>query len=217
MVEQLYLFQPEGSTSSQEARRARTSASRASGAECMMEAERAQASPLSSFGSSENFDPDTFYGRTWREFSPTIPSRSFSSRLQNAGIVLPIEHSTPSSSHAQTSPVTIFTTRMPEWTATEQSSCPAQFRRDGGECGSYVRALSDVLEPMSPTLLPYFLSTLACSGIIRRAGSRGKNLPHLLADALEYMIAWWSARTTMEGKSQAPSPSQTQGGVNHKF
>lgn len=205
MEEQLSLF-TEGSTSSPVVRHVRMYLSRESGSECRREAEREAPSHSSSFGSSENFDPATSYGRTWLEYCPTNHSRSSSPRLQNAGIVLPTGLSTRSSSPAQTSPVTIFTARMPEWTAPEESRFPVQFRRDGGVCGSYVRALSDVLEPMSPTLLPYFLSTLACSGIIRRAGSRGKKLPRLLADALAYMIAWWSARET-------DSTHTKQGGV----
>lgn len=62
-------------------------------------------------------------------------------------------------------------------------------RRDDGVCG-----LSDVLERTSGEHLKYFLSRKACAGIVRRAASRGKELPRLLADALAYQMAWLEAQ-----------------------
>ena len=123
--------------------------------------------------------PDTSFGRTWREYSPTNPSQSSSARLQTAGMVLPTGRSTPSTSGAR-----ILTCRMEEWCGWSAPS-----RRDDGVCG-----LSDVLEKTSGEHLKYFLSRKACAGIVRRAASRGKELPKLLADALAYQIAWWDAQ-----------------------
>ena len=198
MESQLYLFPPADSTSSPAERPARTSRTPESGGECRREAERAPASHSSSCGSSVRSALGTSYGRTWLEFSPTRASRSSSPHLLTAGMVLPTGRSTPSSSGAR-----ILTCRMEEWCGWSVPS-----RRDDGVCG-----LSDVLEATSERHLKYFLSRKACAGIVRRAASRGKELPRLLADALAYQMAWWNRRNTMGAKSQAPSLSQTQAGV----
>lgn len=62
--------------------------------------------------------------------------------------------------------------------------------------------MSDVLEPTSPSLLKYFLSSRACEGILRRAAKRGKDLPPLLDTALSEMIAWWKAQGPESPDSQ---------------
>ena len=77
---------------------------------------------------------------------------------------------------------------MCEWTGWSVPS-----RRDGGVCG-----LSDVLEPMSPSLRKYFLSPTALRGILRRADARGKALPTLLRDAIEWMLGWWETQPQEE-------------------
>ena len=82
---------------------------------------------------------------------------------------------------------------MCEWTAWSVPS-----RSDDGVCG-----LSDILEPMSPALLRYFLSPTALSGIVRRAAARGKALPTLLADAIAYMFAWWLAHPELARKGKS--------------
>lgn len=73
-------------------------------------------------------------------------------------------------------------------------------RRDDGVCG-----LSDVLERTSGEHLKYFLSRKACAGIVRRAASRGKGLPKLLADALAYQMAWWDAQPASTPTSREAS------------
>lgn len=190
MVEQLSLFPPEDSTSSLEEPHARTCRTPGGGVECRREAERAQASRSSSSASSASCAPDTSFGRTWREYSPTNPSQSSSARLQTAGMVLPTGRSTPSTSDAR-----ILTCRMEEWCGWSVPS-----RRDDGVCG-----LSDVLEKTSGEHLKYFLSRKACAGIVRRAASRGKELPKLLADALAYQIAWWDAQAASTPTSREAS------------
>ena len=54
-----------------------------------------------------------------------------------------------------------------------------------GECPNAVveSTLSQILEGNVP--LKYYLSPLACSGILRRAKKRGKELPPILKEALE--------------------------------
>ena len=47
--------------------------------------------------------------------------------------------------------------------------------------------LSQILEVNAPK--KYYLSKTACEGILRRAERRGKNLPPMLKEALEQMIA----------------------------
>ena len=68
---------------------------------------------------------------------------------------------------------------MSEWTG-----CPAQFLSEDGVCG-----LSDILETVGEHLRKYCLSLKACAGILRRAASRGKDLPARLAAALKAQIA----------------------------
>jgi hypothetical protein len=47
--------------------------------------------------------------------------------------------------------------------------------------------LSSILEENVPE--KYYLSARACEGILRRAERRGKQLPQMLKEALEYTIA----------------------------
>ena len=59
-----------------------------------------------------------------------------------------------------------------------------------GECPSAVResTLSQILEANAPE--KYYLSPKACAGILRRAEKRGKELPQMLKEALEEVIAF---------------------------
>jgi len=66
-----------------------------------------------------------------------------------------------------------LTCSMPEWTAFR-----ARYRNDETVC-----SLSDILE-IGDVPRKYFLSPKACSGILRRAEKRGKELPKVLEDAL---------------------------------
>lgn len=205
MVKQLSLFPEDGSTSSQVEPRARMSRSQDSGAasELVQITERDLPSRGISFVSSVKQSLASSFGRTWTAYDPTRTFRGSCGRLGNAGILLHIASSTPSTSDAPDT--TIITTRMPEWTAWSVPS-----RRDDGVCG-----LSDVLEPTTSRLRGYFLSTKACAGIIRRAGERGKKLDSLLENALEYMIEWWtSARSSRShirtGQTDSENDGQSQ-------
>ena len=165
---------------------ARTSASRESGREWQRGATRAPASPLTSCGLPESCDPGSSFGRTWRAVSiPRTPPTSSDSplRLGTAGILSRGE---------------CWTRSMCEWTGWSVPS-----RRDGGVCG-----LSDILEPMSPALLKYFLSPTALRGILRRAESRGKALPTLLADAIAWMLEWWEKHPELLSRAAAGTPSE---------
>ena len=166
-MEQMSLNLPGVSDVSQEARRARTSASRASGRAWRKAAEPAAPLPSILQGFVESYNPDGCCGRTFREFSPPTEdatSRTSSARLGNAGILLPTG---------------LWTLNGCEWTG-----CPAQFHRDAGVCG-----LSDILETVGEHLRKYCLSLKACAGILRRAASRGKDLPARLAAARKAQIA----------------------------
>lgn len=81
------------------------------------------------------------------------------------------------------SPTEFWTRNLPEWTDMNEPCL-----KDEGVCG-----LSDILEPLTDRLRKYFLSLIACQGIIRRADARKKILPPLLAEGLNYMIKWWEA------------------------
>lgn len=50
-------------------------------------------------------------------------------------------------------------------------------------------SLSDILEPPGEHLRKYYLSPKAATGILRRAGRRGRRLPTLLQEALERLAA----------------------------
>ena len=76
-------------------------------------------------------------------------------------------------------PTGFWTLNGCEWTGWRGPS-----RRDAGVCG-----LSDILETVGEHLRKYCLSLKACAGILRRAASRGKELPERLAAALKAQIA----------------------------
>ena len=58
-----------------------------------------------------------------------------------------------------------------------------------GESPSVAResTLSQILQANAPE--KYYLSAKACAGILRRAEKRGKELPTMLKDALEEVVA----------------------------
>ena len=84
-----------------------------------------------------------------------------------------------------------WTLSMCEWTG-----CPAQFPSGGAGFGSSVCGLSDILETVGEHLRKYCLSLKACAGILRRAASRGKDLPARLAAALKAQIARFQRTAT---------------------
>ena len=166
-MEQMSLNLPGVSAVSPAARRARTCRSPGSERAWQRGAGPAPALPSTLHDFAESSNLDGSYGRTFREFSPQTAdatSRTSSARLGNAGILLPTG---------------LWTLNGCEWTG-----CPAQFPRDAGVCG-----LSDILETVGEHLRKYCLSLKACAGILRRAASRGKDLPERLALALKAQIA----------------------------
>ena len=171
-MEQMSLNLPGVSASSPAARRARTSRSRGRGKAWRREAAPAAPLPSTLRDFVVSYNLDGYFGRTCREFSPATEgatSRTSSARLGNAGILLPTG---------------LWTLNGCEWTG-----CPEQFRSAGGEFGSSVCGLSDILETVGEHLRKYCLSLKACAGILRRAASRGKDLPARLKAALLAQIA----------------------------
>ena len=81
-----------------------------------------------------------------------------------------------------------WTLNMCEW-----SGCPEECRSEDGVAG-----LSDILETTGEHLRKYCLSLKACAGILRRAASRGKDLPERLAAALKVQIARFLRTRTAE-------------------
>ena len=185
--QQQFLFPMEELTSSPEERLARTCRSRESAPGCRRGAALAPALRSTLCALPANLGPDTLYGRMWREVAiPKTPQTSSDSspRLGTVGFL---------------SRTGFWTRSMCEWTGWGVPS-----RRDEGVCG-----LSDILEPMSPALLKYFLSPTALRGILRRAESRGKALPTLLAEAIAWMLEWWNAHPELSRQSQEPSNDDT--------
>ena len=157
---------------SQGVRRARTSRSRGRGKAWRREAAPAAPLPSTLRDFVVSYNLDGYFGKTCREFLPATEgatSRTSSARLGNAGILLPTG---------------LWTLSTCEWTG-----CPEQFRSAEGEFGSSVCGLSDILETVGEHLRKYCLSLKACAGILRRAASRGKDLPARLAAALKAQIA----------------------------
>ena len=180
-MEQMSLNLPGVSEFSQAARRARTSRSRGRGKAWRKAAEPAAPLPSTLRDFVVSYNLDGSYGRTCREFSPATEgatSRTSSARLGNAGILLPTG---------------LWTLSTCEWTG-----CPEQFRSAGGEFGSSVCGLSDILETVGEHLRKYCLSLKACAGILRRAASRGKDLPARLKAALLAQIARFRLTQTAE-------------------
>jgi len=193
---QLLLFPELESTSSQEAPPAKDSVSPESGSGRETHAPPSRSSMPDWCAA---FVPASCSGRTCPAYSrPTAAEISEPScvRWRNSGTV----------SHGA-----CWTFSTPEWTAS-----PERLPSGGAVCG-----LSDVLEETDESLLKYFLSARACSGILRRAERRGKDLPPLLDTALREMIAWWKSQDSPSGGGQiAPSliasdykgPGNTQDG-----
>ena len=166
-MEQMSLNLPGVSAVSPAARRARTCRSPGSGRAWQRGAGPAPALPSTLRDFAESYNLDGSYGRTCREFLPATEgatSRTLSARLGNAGILLPTG---------------LWTLNGCEWTG-----CPERFPSEDGVCG-----LSDILETTGEHLRKYCLSLKACEGILRRAASRGKELPARLAAALKAQIA----------------------------
>lgn len=76
-----------------------------------------------------------------------------------------------------------LTANMSVWTDTL-----VPFLKEDGVC-----SLSDILETNGNIPQEYYLSRKACLGILRRAASRGKDLPPLLKEALERQAAHGTA------------------------
>lgn len=74
-----------------------------------------------------------------------------------------------------------WTRNLPEYFVGKAVDSRGLYRNTAG-----VSSLSGVLEARAPQT--YSLSARACEGIIRRAEKRGKPLPSILQDALEWVI-----------------------------
>ena len=171
-MEQMSLNLPGVSAVSQGVRRARTSRSRERGKAWRKAAAPAAPLPSTLRDFVVSYNLDGYFGRTCREFSPATEgatSRTSSARLGNAGILLPTG---------------LWTLNTCEW-----SGCPEPSPSGDAGFGSSVCGLSDILETVGEHLRKYCLSLKACAGILRRAASRGKDLPARLAAALKAQIA----------------------------
>ena len=171
-MEQMSLNLPGVLDVSPAARRVRTSRSRGRGRAWRKAAEPAAPLPSTLRDFVVSYNLDGSYGRTCREFLPATEgatSRTSSARLGNAGILLPTG---------------LWTLNTCEW-----SGCPEPSPSGDAGFGSSVCGLSDILETVGEHLRKYCLSLKACAGILRRAASRGKDLPARLKTALVAQIA----------------------------
>jgi hypothetical protein len=86
-----------------------------------------------------------------------------------------------------------------EWVIESLMPNTLEWLKGVGECFSLpcLVSLSQVLES-GPVHQRYFLSEKACSGILRRAEKRGKQLPEALRDALQAVVESASRTTSTE-------------------
>ena len=123
---------------------------------------RAEISRLPILPSLTAIAPSGFFGRT----SPAFCHRGTDGTLAPS--------SGDWSNSGMGSPIECWTLNTCEWTGLDGLSL-----KDAG-----VSSLSDVLEA-GDVPQRYYLTPRACAGILRRAVNRGKDLPQLLARALE--------------------------------
>ena len=187
---QLLLFptMEDQSTSSSVERRAKTRASQASALGWSMAVEAGLRSTLPDW--LMNWRPiedfDGLSGKTSQECSVSTrgeTSRRFFRLCADGKLEYPTEDGETSESQETHRGGTsaclgeCWTCSMSEWTA-----FPERFHKDEG-----VSSLSDIL--VVGNVPPrYYLSSLACAGIIRRAELRGKELPQILKDALKMQM-----------------------------
>lgn len=103
----------------------------------------------------------------------------------------------------------LWTFSTPEWTHFLAPSPSVD-----AVCG-----LSDILEPMETEadlerLRKYFLSERACSGILRRAAARCKELPPELKTALTEQIRMWRDGELTEGHTDGGDDAPNGGCVS---
>ena len=157
-LEQMSLF-PEELISSSEGPRARDSASRESRMD-LMTREAPSASPIANF--LRLCVPGGSCGKTSPVFSVRIKGMTSGrscEKLMKSGIL----------SHGE-----CWTLNLSEWT---DSLVP--FLKEDSVC-----SLSDILVPISDVPQKYYLSPVACSGLLRRAETRGRALPDVLRQVL---------------------------------
>ena len=88
-----------------------------------------------------------------------------------------------------------WTRNLPEYLTGQVVDSQGRYRSAAG-----ASSLSEVLEARAPQT--YSLSARACEGIIRRAEKRGKPLPSILMNALEWVIARDSAEETAQRQEE---------------
>ena len=131
---------------------------------------------------------DTSSGRTCRERlvpSAGLRSDSYSRSWMNSGTVWRGVYSMRST---------------PEYQVGRVLDSSGRLRNAAG-----ASSLSEFLEARTPP--KYSLSARACEGIIRRAEKRGKPLPSILRDALEWVIA----------RDSSTTPESRRGGVGYEL
>lgn len=120
------------------------------------------------------FDLDSFSGKTCLEFSAPKTTPMGASSLPLWALMAPLNLKTGSG------PVQVWhTAQMDDAPGVFSMLNSSEWPNDAAVC-----SLSDVLET-GPIPEKYFLSARACSGILRRAAKRGKELPPQLRAALE--------------------------------
>lgn len=136
-------------------------------------------------GQMSIYDLDSSYGKTF-------PEPSAATKAKTSGRCLKPSAASPKTDY-------LFLDLRKEsgitpvaWSVTDGASRGGSMTLNTGECPSAVResTLSQILQANVPE--KYFLSAKACAGILRRAEKRGKELPTMLREALEEVVAFAS-------------------------
>ena len=128
------------------------------------------------------FDLDSSYGRT-------SPEPSAATKEKTSARCLKPSAASPKTAYQFLDLRKASGTTPVAWSVMDGASHGGSMMLNTGECPSAENAstLSQILQANVPE--KYFLSAKACAGILRRAEKRGKELPVMLREALEEVVA----------------------------
>ena len=136
-------------------------------------------------GQMSIYDLDSSYGKT-------CPEPSAATKAKTSGRCLKQSAESPKTAYQFLDLRRASGITPVAWSVMDGASHGGSTTLNTGECPSAVResTLSQILQANAPE--KYFLSAKACAGILRRAEKRGKELPTMLREALEEVVAFAS-------------------------
>ena len=133
-------------------------------------------------GQVSMFDLDSLSGRT-------CPEHSAATKAKTSGRCLKPSAASPKTAYQFLDLRKASGSTPVAWSVMDGALPGGSTTLNTGECPSVAResTLSQILQANVPE--KYFLSAKACAGILRRAEKRGKELPTMLKEALEEVVA----------------------------